>query len=171
MTSPNLTKPCARCKEIKPLTAFTPDKKFKLGVSSYCRPCRSQASMEYVARHPERVAASRKAWNVANREQVTAHHRRVTQSMKQAAFDAYGGKCVCCGVDNLVWLALDHIADDGASKRRSGEHPAGGKIYRWLRDRGYPAIFQVLCHNCNFAKAHGGCPHQEVPHEDLGGLS
>jgi hypothetical protein len=23
----------------------------------------------------------------------------------------------------------------------------------------YPAGYQVLCFNCNWAKSHGGCPH------------
>ena len=36
----------------------------------------------------------------------------------------------------------------------------GGAGQYWsLVSRGFPAGYQVLCHNCNFAKSHGGCPH------------
>jgi len=35
------------------------------------------------------------------------------------------------------------------------------KFYRWLVENDFPEGFQILCHNCNFAKSHnpGGCPH------------
>jgi hypothetical protein len=36
----------------------------------------------------------------------------------------------------------------------------GYRAYRWLKDRGYPGGFRVLCHNCNFATTRGVCPHQ-----------
>jgi hypothetical protein len=28
-----------------------------------------------------------------------------------------------------------------------------------VENNGMPDDFQVLCHNCNYAKSHGGCPH------------
>jgi hypothetical protein len=35
-------------------------------------------------------------------------------------------------------------------------------VYRSLRNQGYPPGYQVLCHNCNWAKyAYGECPHQK----------
>ena len=33
-------------------------------------------------------------------------------------------------------------------------------MYRWLEKNGFPSGFQTLCHNCNWAKSRGGCPHQ-----------
>ena len=34
-------------------------------------------------------------------------------------------------------------------------------IYRYLKIRGFPPGYQVLCHNCNQAKGfYGKCPHQ-----------
>jgi hypothetical protein len=33
----------------------------------------------------------------------------------------------------------------------------------WLVKNKFPGGFQVLCHNCNYAKARSGrCPHQVV---------
>ncbi len=76
---------------------------------------------------------------------------------------------MCCGETHEAFLAIDHVNEDGAAHRRElGMIPGKGfsstKFFRWLRDKGYPqdGRFQVLCHNCNFAKSHypGGCPHQ-----------
>jgi hypothetical protein len=34
------------------------------------------------------------------------------------------------------------------------------RFYRWLITNNFPDDFQILCHNCNYAKSHGGCPHK-----------
>jgi hypothetical protein len=63
----------------------------------------------------------------------------------------------------MEFLALDHINGGGNAHRRevTGSAKGGPKFYYWLRDNNYPPGFQVLCHNCNQAKAtYGRCPHQ-----------
>jgi hypothetical protein len=36
-------------------------------------------------------------------------------------------------------------------------------IYSWLIQNNFPGGYQVLCHNCNMAKAfYKVCPHKEV---------
>jgi hypothetical protein len=80
--------------------------------------------------------------------------------LRKEAFVAYGGaRCICCGIDNAVFLCLDHIANDGAHDRRTNGD--GTQYLRKLKKAGWPKGFQVLCHNCNFAKsfAPDGCPH------------
>lgn len=70
----------------------------------------------------------------------------------------YGGHCVCCGENQEEFLALDHVNNDGASERRNGLRTE--KLYAMARREGYPSKYQLLCHNCNFAKSlRGGCPH------------
>ena len=70
----------------------------------------------------------------------------------------YGGKCTCCGEDRLVFLAIDHINGGGSKEHQKVGH--GTAFYRWLRKNEYPQGYQVLCHNCNFAKWMGICPHK-----------
>ncbi|MFA5706889.1 MAG: HNH endonuclease [Candidatus Neomarinimicrobiota bacterium] len=72
---------------------------------------------------------------------------------------AYGGKCACCGETEWKFLSLDHVDNDGAEHRRKiGQ----SRIYEWAEDNGYPDNLQLLCYNCNMAKAfYGKCPHQE----------
>ena len=82
---------------------------------------------------------------------------------KVEALEAYGGAfCACCGENELLMLTLDHIAQDGADRRREGEG-SGSKVYGKLRRLGYPSGFRVLCRNCNFAVYFAPdhlCPHR-----------
>ena len=78
------------------------------------------------------------------------------------SIEHYGGKCVCCGEKELKFLVLDHVNNDGAKQRKEMVSKNGWRFYRWLRLNNYPDRFklQVLCANCNMAKAYfGGCPH------------
>ena len=75
---------------------------------------------------------------------------------------AYGGKCACCGEKNFLFLTVDHPKNDGAKHRRETGCGTGIKFYNWLRLRGYPKDFQILCWNCNCGKRDNGgiCPHK-----------
>jgi hypothetical protein len=84
---------------------------------------------------------------------------------KIALIKEYGGKCVCCGEFEPIFLTIDHINEDGAKHRKENGIYAGASFYRWLKQQGYPKDnYQVLCFNCNFAKhVLGKCPHQLPP--------
>lgn len=66
-------------------------------------------------------------------------------------------KCACCGDTHIKFMTLDHIFGEGNKHRREIKRT---NIWYWARKNKYPTIFQVLCHNCNYAKSHGGCPHK-----------
>ena len=72
---------------------------------------------------------------------------------KQAAINRYGGKCVFCGEDKLIFLTIDHINDNGTEHRRETGMWCGTGTYRWLKKNNYPEGFQTACFNCNSAKA------------------
>ncbi len=80
--------------------------------------------------------------------------------LKLETFSRYGSSCLCCQIDIPLFLTIDHIAGDGAEQRRITGCRTGDKFYRWLRSQNWPEGFQTLCRNCNWAKAHGGCPHE-----------
>lgn len=97
------------------------------------------------------------------RENTRKHNDRV----RHVAFMAYGGyECVCCGETTREFLQLDHIHDDGAEHRKANDIQAGTQFYWWLEKNNYPNdLIQVLCANCNYAKAfYGCCPHQRDKH-------
>jgi hypothetical protein len=60
----------------------------------------------------------------------------------------------------MEFLVIDHVFGGGNSHRRELGY-SGSPFYYWLVKHGYPDGYQVLCHNCNFAKSHGGCPHEK----------
>jgi hypothetical protein len=70
------------------------------------------------------------------------------------AYDGY--RCAWCGIDEPLAPTLNHINNAGRDHRKQigslGEH----KLYKWLRDKGYPPGFQVLCMMCNQAKYRNG---------------
>lgn len=69
-------------------------------------------------------------------------------------------RCACCGERGYEFLSLDHVDGGGAAEKRR----AGSRMrFRHIQIAGYPAGYQVLCHNCNQAKhIYGQCPHQLV---------
>ncbi len=72
---------------------------------------------------------------------------------------SYGGKCICCGEDHIEFLAIDHVNGNG---RQDRDEKGKSGFYRWLAKNNYPEGYQILCHNCNWAKfAYGICPHQK----------
>ena len=74
--------------------------------------------------------------------------------------DGYGGRCACCGEDLVEFLAVDHVAGDGAEHRRE---IGKGSTYTFLRQivtDGFPERYRLLCHNCNSSLGwYGHCPH------------
>ena len=80
--------------------------------------------------------------------------------------------CRCCGEKSHVdFLAIDHIA----GKKQMDSEPKLVKLgysslkrtvglHKWIIENNFPKGFQVLCHNCNYAKGivrnKNKCPHQ-----------
>ena len=84
-----------------------------------------------------------------------------TRRLKQVVLDHYGQKCNClcnCQVTKFEHLTMDHKNNDGAKQRKEKKHHSGRAEYaRIIRER-FPNDMQVLCWNCNCAKAYyGGC--------------
>jgi hypothetical protein len=92
-------------------------------------------------------------------------------ALKTEVFAAYGNACACCGENEVVFLALDHVLGGGAEHRRrlrgttgwSAVDSRGSSSQFWLdvKRQGFPDTYQLLCNNCNIAKHRlGECPHQ-----------
>ncbi len=130
---------CGRCKEYKRKQEFYTNKGARDGWSGNCKKCYAFFGAS------ERSREGKKTRNAKKREIVLGH---------------YGGKpprCSCCGESTYKFLCLDHIHNNGSEHRAS----LNTDIYSWIIRNDYPDGFQVLCHNCNFAKsAYGGCPHK-----------
>ena len=93
-------------------------------------------------------------------EAYSRNQKRLRDQLKDEVYAAYGGyRCNCCGETTREFLSIDHINNDGAAHRR--KIGGGDRVYRGLRDNDFPAGFQILCMNCNFARGkYGACPHK-----------
>jgi len=71
----------------------------------------------------------------------------------------YGGMCACCKEGRFEFLAIDHINGGGNKHARE----IYSHLADWIVKNNFPSGFQILCHNCNFAKhIMGTCPHNEM---------
>jgi hypothetical protein len=172
-----IEKHCSKCAQTKPLEAFyRKTRNKKDGHTPHCKECMA----EYQRQTKEKAAERARAWKKRNREHLNAYNREwnknrdeeskerkrqynreLARKYHREAIQAYGGFCTCCGETEMSFLQIDHINNDGAEHRKSIN---GVQLAPWLKRRGYPEGFQVLCVNCNFAKhTNGGtCPHQTV---------
>lgn len=90
---------------------------------------------------------------------INALNRRNHAKRRLQVHAGYGGKCVCCGETESKFLTIDNIAGNGGEFHRK----YGSGIWSWLRGQGFPAGWQLLCMNCNFAKGmYGTCPHWDT---------
>jgi hypothetical protein len=107
------------------------------------------------------------------RQQVCKASIRTMRRLKIAALKAYGP--LCCSCPNcperhnpkLAFLTLDHV--NGGGNKHKTELKVN-KLYRWLKNQGYPPGYQVLCFNCNSGRSinSGVCPHMEDSDTFLG---
>lgn len=162
---------CSRCDLVRLRSDFTPNWRKIRGASHHCHSCVRKAAKQCKDKNQanglcrcgrERRIGFRTCEPCANRTV------RRNAKLRQDILTAYGRRCQCpgCDVTEEEFLSIDHIYDDGATHRRalssSGDDRScvGSTFYAWLRRNGFPKDrFQLLCMNCNMAKAKGGCPH------------
>jgi radical SAM protein with 4Fe4S-binding SPASM domain len=125
-----------------------------------CGRCRARSQAQKTRRRQTDPAVRERESSPAAR----ANMRDVRRRVKLAVLAHYGspeGGCVCCGETTYEFLQIDHIDGGGNAHRLEIRRKAGAQFYRWLKIKGYPSGFQVLCANCNIAKGcFGECPHE-----------
>lgn len=88
--------------------------------------------------------------------------KEIRRKLKIEVIDAYGGKCLCCGLTILEFLTIEHTRRDGSQHRKKCGN--GSEFYRFLKNSRFPKNLglTILCMNCNFAKRFGDkCPHEK----------
>jgi hypothetical protein len=137
----------------------SPDKR------SACIKCREKRLATFSERNAQnlcRYCPNDKLPNASYCAKCQQYHYNHSRAIRQKVLDRYGNKCVCCGETTYEFLAIDHIHNDGASERKLGI--SGPVLLRKIIAEGYPGRYQILCHNCNFAKqfSPSGCPHKKT---------
>jgi len=100
---------------------------------------------------------------IASTKKAVAN-RRSKWARKMAVLRHYSGgtvECICCGENNPMFLAIDHIDGKGNEHRKELGVVGGYSFYLWLIQNDFPTGYRVLCHNCNMATGIlGYCPHR-----------
>ena len=156
----------------KRLYASNPEK-YRKRARAYYETHKEQAyasQRKWMAKHPEKPMEYKKRWLEKYPEERRQIVRNYHIKLRRAAIEYYGvpnPKCMCpggCDEGIYEFLAIDHINGGTAGKHGTSarEKDRKGTLYQWLRKHDYPPGYQVLCHNCNTAKAaYGKCPHQK----------
>ena len=152
---------CEKCGDLKQPTAFRAegskrlvDGNVKLYRSKYCRRCDRQLKIAVGLCICGQPLVEGKTSCQRCLEAVRKCVRDRNAIDRAEAIRRYGSSCAYCAESLTVFLTFDHINDDGAAHRKL----KNGKNHSlnmglWLRKNSYPKNIQLLCANCNHAKA------------------
>lgn len=158
------TKRCNTCSQSKPLSEYHRKGNAPDGLSYKCKACSREYGQRWLAANQVRRKASSDAWYAANKEKENLRRKARNLAIRREVIEAYGGKCSCCGEDNLGFLTLDHVNNDGAEHRKAlGVGRCSTRVYQWAKSNGYPDTLRVQCANCNCGRQWNGgtCPHKD----------
>jgi len=123
-------------------------------------PCQ-QRQGAYICKFCERKRSQEKY--TKNKDYINNKHKLRHKEKRMILLKYYSNEtmsCACCGENNIEFLTIDHINNDGHLHRQNSS--VRSSIYNWLIKNHFPAGFQVLCFNCNMAKGiYGICPHKK----------
>lgn len=147
---------CKKCGYVKVLAAF-PVVNAERGTRRHeCQSCSRERHRKYYRKDPD--SYKKRASNSWEQNGKPAYDR-----LRAEILDELGACCQCCGEMNPIFLAIDHMDNNGAEVRRKvGVGLRGLKAIRGHIRTG-EVRYQVLCHNCNMGKKLNGgiCPHKE----------
>lgn len=146
------TKPCARCKEVLPVSAFPPNPKLKSGLHSYCRPCRN------VRPDTPKVAPVPKECNSCCRTLLPDQFIANSNSK-----DRLRARCKSCDGSTQILRKYHLTSEQYAEMAKDGCHICGSYVRLHVdhdhaccprADSGSASICGrcirgILCNNCN----------------------
>lgn len=137
---------CSECNHLKDASEFYKCHVFKDGLQYKCKVCANKYSKSY--------KTSQHGNSICNKLS-----RKYTQQLKEQVYSHYGKLCNCCGENNIDFLTIDHVNNDGHKDKKLGKTTK--LIMSYIIKNNYPNSFQILCMNCNFGKRKTGiCPHK-----------
>ena len=156
---------CNSCQQEKELAQYSKMSGGKVYNRPFCGDCYLELRRPYMRKyHADNAEILKERYRgryKKNKPAMNAAMRRHYRKLRDTVMQHYGSECRCCGEQELRFLEIDHINNDGAKHRK--EIGVGHILYRWLIDQGFPGDFQILCSNCNAGKHRNGgiCPHKD----------
>ena len=133
---------------------------------------RQQSANESYHRHKERNRVRRlkraHLWYLKNKDHVVPAKRAARQKqvaeLRAQLFAHYGSKCNCCGLADTRFLSVDHV-NCGIGNKAPKKDRATIYFYKMIVAMNFPADYQILCINCNWAKGRYGVCHHQIDKE------
>lgn len=188
-------KVCCDCGgDPQPLTNFHINRAKRDGHMGICKSCARARAKEWRDANPEKALAKTVKWQAENPERVAATKRRwkernpdyekndesrkrkrdARHAKRLEAIAALGGKCNCCGLEDVSFICFEHVGGWGAEHRKTVQQT---NLPSWLKKHHYPSGNEIcpecgeqhgaiilLCYNCNMSVAaspDGTCAHKE----------
>jgi len=148
-------KKCIKCEDVKHIDLFSNLKRSPDGKTNICKECHNLSKKNWLKDNPDKHQIRKEKCKVKEQEKRTI--------IRGVLIEEYGSKCECCGEDNVLLLAIDHI--NGGGRKQREELKVGGSGLMAILNRGdLPKNeYRLLCHNCNSAHGYYGyCPHSGV---------
>ena len=109
-----MSKICTTCKEEKPLSKFSKNKKYNDGYQYRCKTCSSTYDRKYRADNPESIKRQQHKWEINNKDKIQAKNRKLYEkglkegtSIKGRILLKYQDTpCIDCG-GVFPWCAMD----------------------------------------------------------------
>lgn len=106
----------------------------------------------------ENVRRSGYAGWIRNREHRLLLCKKYLREARDAALQALGYRCACCGEAQREFLAIDHPNGGGTQDLKK---IGGNRRTYYLYVAQHPEQYRALCQNCNFSLGiYGYCPHK-----------
>lgn len=121
-----------------------------------CGACHYALTKAYAQKNPEKGRERTAAWRLRNPEHAKIKYRENIEyfkkqarnwlwNIKSRAFLILGGKCACCGNDDIRVLQVNHKNGGGTQEKRHGD-----KMYKAIIDGTRPIDdLDLRCANCN----------------------
>lgn len=120
-------------------------------------------SKESRQRHPDKVRARKRKNYWKHRDTELARSKTWYRKNKDLVIQHYGGnppKCSCCFTSIREFLTIEHKNGGGTAHRKN---IGAGNLPYFLVKNNFPDGYDVLCYNCNCAKAISKiCPHKLI---------
>ena len=128
---------------------------------------RNRANREWYAKNSEKMCIHMSEYRKTHKELVNKANRqwgkKTRESYRHLVTQGYGGKCICCGETEELFMQIHHPNGDGKSDRemRGGNTQT---LFKWLIANNFPDNYQLLCANCHLGihrSEDKKCPHKK----------
>ena len=123
-----------------------------------------KSSIKYVKEHNIDKKEYLKEYYIDNQEKLLSKSKFQYLNNRNEIYYWYSNgsmKCNECGKNNIEFLSIDHIDNNGADHRRD-IGIGGGRLAQYIIKNNFPEEYQVLCNNCNYLKEYNRVHDKEL---------